>query len=123
MSLPPRATRPVVGSSSPATMRRVVVLPQPDAPSRAKNEPAGTVRLRSSTAVKSPKRLVTPSSCSSPVRCWAPAGAVASARVISGADHSAELALVVAAGVLVQRHERVRLGQLGLGREDEAVLD
>ena len=47
----------MVGSSSPATIRRVVVLPQPEAPSRAKNEPWGTVRSRSSTAVKAPNVL------------------------------------------------------------------
>jgi hypothetical protein len=32
---------PEVGSSSPATIRSVVVLPQPDGPSSAKNEPCG----------------------------------------------------------------------------------
>ena len=40
-------------------MRSVVVLPQPDGPSRAKNEPWGTTRSRSSTAVKEPNDLVT----------------------------------------------------------------
>src|SRR3954452_6896425 len=60
MSSSPSRTRPSVGFSRPATMRSVVVLPQPDGPRRAKNEPAGTVRVRSSTAVKTPNRLVTP---------------------------------------------------------------
>ncbi|CAM5660376.1 hypothetical protein SALBM217S_01484 [Streptomyces griseoloalbus] len=50
----PRWTVPAVGSSRPAIMRRVVVLPQPDAPSRAKKEPCGTVRSSGCTAVKSP---------------------------------------------------------------------
>ena len=59
MSSPPRAMLPEVGSSSPATMRSVVVLPHPDGPSRAKNEPWGTTRSRSSTAVKEPNDLVT----------------------------------------------------------------
>ena len=50
MSLSPMLIVPAVGSSRPATMRRVVVLPQPDAPSSAKNDPAGIVSVRSSTA-------------------------------------------------------------------------
>src|SRR5215213_769791 len=66
MSCSPIRTVPAVGSSRPATIRSVVVLPQPDGPSSAKNDPCGTVSVRSSTAVKSPKRLVTPSSRRSP---------------------------------------------------------
>ncbi|GAA5011933.1 hypothetical protein GCM10025734_56920 [Kitasatospora paranensis] len=53
-SWPPMSTVPEVGSSRPAIMRRVVVLPQPEAPSRAKNEPCGTVRSRGWTAVEVP---------------------------------------------------------------------
>src|SRR3954451_10078714 len=60
MSSSPSSTWPSVGFSRPATMRSVVVLPQPEGPSRAKNDPAGTVSVRSSTAVKTPNRLVTP---------------------------------------------------------------
>ena len=40
MSLPPTWTRPQSGSSKPAIMRSVVVLPQPDGPSSEKNSPA-----------------------------------------------------------------------------------
>ena len=58
---PPRKTRPSVGSSNPPIMRSVVVLPQPDGPSIAKKAPRGIDSVRSSTAVMSPKRLVTPS--------------------------------------------------------------
>lgn len=54
MSRPPSETVPVVASSRPAIMRRVVVFPHPDAPSRAKNEPCGTVRSSGCTAVKEP---------------------------------------------------------------------
>ena len=50
---------PSVGSSRPATIRSVVVLPQPDGPSSAKNDPDGIVRDRSSTATNVPNRLVT----------------------------------------------------------------
>ena len=59
MSSPSRRIAPAVGSSSPAIMRSSVVLPQPDGPSRQTKVPCGTVRLTSSTAVKSPKCLVT----------------------------------------------------------------
>ena len=39
MSSAPSVIVPAVGVSSPATIRSVVVLPQPDGPSSAKNEP------------------------------------------------------------------------------------
>ena len=39
-SSPPSRMRPPVGSSSPAIMRSVVVLPQPEGPSRQKNSPS-----------------------------------------------------------------------------------
>ena len=46
-----------VGSSSPAIMRSVVVLPQPEGPSMTKNSPSSTVKFESLTATKSPKAL------------------------------------------------------------------
>ena len=48
---------PSSGCSNPATMRRVVVLPQPEAPSREKNSPAPISRLSRSTATASSNRL------------------------------------------------------------------
>ena len=79
----------------PATIRSVVVLPQPDGPSSAKNAPCSTTRSRSSTATKLPNFLVTEVSVRS---------APASLRAVCG----------VLAGVparLVRRHvgHRVRL--------------
>src|SRR5664279_1479856 len=41
---------PDVGCSSPATQRKVVVLPQPDGPSRTTISPAGTAKLTPSMA-------------------------------------------------------------------------
>ena len=38
---------PPVGSSSPAIIRSVVVLPQPDGPSMTKNSPSATMKLES----------------------------------------------------------------------------
>ena len=48
---------PEEGSSRPATIRSVVVLPQPDGPSRQKKSPFSTVKLVSRTAVKAPNRF------------------------------------------------------------------
>src|ERR671923_188467 len=56
-SSPSSRMRPEVGSSSPAIMRKVVVLPQPDGPSMTKNSPLRTVRFEFFTAVKSPNAL------------------------------------------------------------------
>src|SRR5579884_1366382 len=49
---------PLVCCSSPQMMRRKVVLPQPEGPSRTMNSPSATVRLMPSTAVTSPNFLV-----------------------------------------------------------------
>ena len=50
---------PVLTSSSPATMRRMVDLPEPDPPTSTSNSPSSTRRLKSSTTLTSPNRLVT----------------------------------------------------------------
>src|ERR1700675_2749255 len=47
---PPMAISPEVGCSSPATQRRVVVLPQPEGPSSTTISPAGTAKLTPSIA-------------------------------------------------------------------------
>src|ERR1700742_4515634 len=48
--LPQIETSPPVGCSRPATQRSVVVLPQPDGPSRTTISPAGTPKLTPSIA-------------------------------------------------------------------------
>ena len=58
MFLSPILIVPLVGSSRPAIILSVVVLPQPEGPNKAKNEPFGIVRVKSSTAVKSPNSFV-----------------------------------------------------------------
>ena len=58
MSRSPNQISPASGWWKPAMALRVVVLPQPDGPSRVRNSPSGTSRLRSSTASTSSKRLV-----------------------------------------------------------------
>src|SRR5215204_1850321 len=67
MSSSPMKIRPAVGSSRPAAIRKLVVLPHPEGPRSAKNEPWGTIRWRLSTATKSPNFLVIPSNLRSPV--------------------------------------------------------
>ena len=52
-SLPPRRTRPVVGSSKPPIMRSMVVLPQPDGPSSVTSSPGSIVKSQGATAVTS----------------------------------------------------------------------
>src|SRR5215472_6289117 len=47
---PPMLIAPVVGCSSPATQRSVVVLPQPEGPSSTTISPAGTLKLTPSSA-------------------------------------------------------------------------
>src|SRR5204863_5508811 len=56
-SSPPSRMRPDVGNSRPAIIRSVVVLPQPDGPSRQKKSPSGMVKVDSRTAAKSPNAL------------------------------------------------------------------
>ena len=65
-SLPPISTRPLVTASSPATMRSVVVLPQPEGPSSVTSSPCATLNETSSTAVTLPYLLVTRSKTTPP---------------------------------------------------------
>src|SRR5215213_7417262 len=68
MRRPARTMSPPSGSYRPAIMRRIVVLPQPEGPSRVVKLPRGTVSETSLTAGGlAPKRLVTPrsSTCAS----------------------------------------------------------
>src|SRR5580704_17852537 len=47
--------------SRPASIRRIVVFPQPEGPTRTRNSPSATWRFRSSTTGSSPNSLWTPS--------------------------------------------------------------
>src|ERR1700743_565382 len=55
----PIEIRPPLFCSSPATIRNVVVLPQPEGPSSVTNSPSLTRRSTLLTAVKSPKLRLT----------------------------------------------------------------
>src|SRR5580658_784375 len=58
-SRPPISTLPSVDVSSPAIMRRHVVLPHPDGPSSTVKLPEGTCNETPSNAVTPPKRRLT----------------------------------------------------------------
>ena len=58
---PPTRARPEVGAARPRMIRMVVVLPAPFGPRKPVTWPGRTVKLRSSTAVTGPNRLVSPS--------------------------------------------------------------
>jgi hypothetical protein len=49
-SLPPMRAAPPLGSTKPAIMRKVVVLPQPDGPSSTTNSPSATSSVTPATA-------------------------------------------------------------------------
>src|SRR5689334_993700 len=53
---------PAVGDSSPAIMRSVVVLPQPDGPRRTTNSPLWICRSSAATATVPPNRFSMPRS-------------------------------------------------------------
>src|SRR2546430_1068030 len=53
-SSPSIMTRPAVGSCSPATMLKIVLLPQPDGPIRLTNRPDGTVSETCASASNAP---------------------------------------------------------------------
>jgi hypothetical protein len=71
MSRPPILTVPSDGSRKPDTVRRIVVLPQPDGPRKEKNSPPLISRVALLTAVKVPKRTVTWSSSTPALICLA----------------------------------------------------
>src|SRR6266571_1289667 len=58
--LPSKSMSPADGSSSPAIIRRVVVFPQPEGPSRIASSPSPTFRSRSATATIPSKLLASP---------------------------------------------------------------
>src|SRR4029453_3034877 len=61
-SRPSSRIAPPLGSTKPAIICSVVVLPQPEGPSRETNSPFSTPSVRPSTAAWVPKRLLSPSS-------------------------------------------------------------
>src|SRR6478752_2227986 len=117
MSRSPRRMVPDVGVSSPATMRSVVVLPHPEGPSRAKNEPLGTSRSSASTAVKLANCLVSPRSSRPPVACSSDGASVCSARCDIG-----PVPFVLDLLLVAERHEAPGGGEHLVIGEDQRAL-
>src|SRR3954453_820526 len=61
MEIPSIRASPAVGRRTPASMRRVVVLPAPSGPTRPNSSPLPTSKLTPATAVRSPNLRVRPS--------------------------------------------------------------
>ena len=85
---------PASGRSNPAIIRRVVVLPHPDAPSSEQNSPAGRSRSIPSTATTSPKDLVSETRRRAPPVIRRLRRRVGRARAELGAGHRGQLAEV-----------------------------
>jgi hypothetical protein len=74
--------RPASGVSNPAIMRRSVVLPQPEGPSRVKNSPASMLKSTRSTAGMVPAKMrETPDMVIAPRLAAAGSGGVGSERL------------------------------------------
>src|SRR3954468_14784582 len=84
---------PAVISSSPAIIRRSVVLPQPDGPTSTMNSPSAIVRLTSSTARTPPANSLT--MCSSSI--WAMARNILPDSALCNRCHIGHPAITVAA--------------------------
>src|SRR5437879_7751975 len=56
-STPSISTRPLVGSSKPAMMLKMVLLPQPDGPMRLTKRPCGMESVMGASAAKPPDGL------------------------------------------------------------------
>src|SRR3954454_7361033 len=117
MSLPPSVMLPEVGVSRPATIRRVVVLPQPEGPRRAKNEPVGTSRSSDFTAVNAANCLVRLRSCNPPETL------TSVAREASATCDIGKLPFVLSGLLVVEHHEVERVLEVFLGGEDQRVVD
>src|SRR3954470_6816833 len=136
MSCPASRIVPEVGVSSPATIRRVVVLPQPEGPRSAKKEPRGTSRSRSWTAVNAPKDLVTArsrspsnpspgsdSAAESPGLAPEPAWDAGPAPPVSATCDIGPLSFVLGRLPIVERHEVERHREGLVVGEDQLVVD
>src|SRR5690606_2576447 len=121
---PRSSTSPSSGCSKPAIMRRVVVLPQPEGPSRAKNSPSAMSRLTPSTARTRWSALRSPNSFTSPEMrtAGAPAVAGAAGRVVAWSVKARPCPLLADEDPdLVPGLVQQRLALLVLNGEEEAL--
>src|SRR6266705_1279426 len=99
---PRSALSPASGCSSPATRRKVVVLPQPLGPSSVKISPRSTSSDAPSRARTAPKTLVTPSR-----RRTITGAALSASRAVASADARSETAVRPRDHVLAPDEPRV----------------
>ena len=112
----PMRISPALASSSPAIMRRMVDLPQPDGPTSTTNSSCATSRSMPRTASTAPNRLRSPFSASCAMRdAQAPAmrratsrASIASASRLRAANASMRLALVRDVGAVAREARRQR---------------
>src|SRR6516225_3098172 len=118
MSLPRATIRPASARTSPATIRRVVVFPDPDGPSRVTNSPARTSRDTSSTAVRPPYAFVTRSSVSAAgsLKPPKPPGA----RRMVGGSLARDIG-TAAGGEQAQQNQEADAGHQRRGRRDRGI--
>src|SRR5437763_269431 len=120
-SCPPTTMRPPSGCSNPAIMRKVVVLPQPEGPSSAKNSPGATRRSTLSTTRVRPSKLFSTRSrrTSAAVRgrslIVTRMGSASSAQDAGYARVDVILALVVPFPIDLDELRDLRLGVVELG--------
>src|SRR5664279_776592 len=120
MSTSPMVIVPSVGASRPATMRSVVVFPQPEGPRSAKKEPLGTTRSSDFTARKPlGYRLLRPDRCRSLLTSTASRDGVVT---LASCDIGIR-SFVLAHLEFLESHKRMGLGQILLGGEDQGVID
>src|SRR5258708_5815278 len=123
--LPAIRMSPLSGSSKPAIIRSMVVLPQPDGPSSVQNSPSPTANDASESAATSPNCLETPaqSTIVAGVMASATARELASGLALRGDDLSHLLR--PGAGVLVPvgRVVEARAGELAGGIVVRQALD
>src|SRR5262245_16096920 len=79
---------PAVWSSSPATIRSSVLLPQPEGPTNTTNSPSAMSRSMPLIASKSPKDLRTPCSLRDPTGCPSQIDGAAGAHALIGRQHN-----------------------------------
>src|SRR5437773_5033224 len=122
MSSPPTRISPLVGSSKPAIIRKVVVLPEPLGPSRVRSIPLSILNDRSSTTRVAPNALTSPRTSSVAARIRKPParpGIPARSCITGGHPHRTRAPTPSSAAIGSRRIYSVRL-DLSTARDGRA---
>src|SRR5215213_5032695 len=103
---PPTLISPASGGMNPAINRSVVVLPQPDGPSRHTRLPRSTAKSMWSTTVRRPYRLARPTNCRNAID---PPGCVQGRRRRAEPHTSFEITLGRATHIVNNKHDRLQI--------------